>query len=133
VPSVLILASLSSCSSARDGGASPNDIAIPTSSWKPGDPVQTFDVEGTLVADGSCIRIRREDGVVVTPVWPAALHARSGSGGQIELLDADDRQVASKGDRVKLDGGYTSDVSGMEPCVTDPDVFVVQEIPGEAK
>lgn len=106
-------------------------LPVPTSSWKQGDPVNAYYVEGALVSEGDCIRLRRDDGgTIVTPVWPEGYSARHAPDGELELLSMKNVVVARTGDHVHLDGGYATHFPKTQPCLDpgDGELFLVQEL-----
>ena len=114
IVSVLALA-LGACGSDR-GAASTSSasgfvpsgtpVELPVSDWSPDQMRYAAYIEGTLIADGDCIRLKeKSDGAITTLIWPKGSTARH-VGDVITVYDAAGRAVAASGDPIFYDGGY---------------------------
>lgn len=100
----------------------PAAIAIPTSSWKPGDPAMLARVEGLLTATGDgCLYLKTAHGEIAAGglVWPAGYSARLVDD-VIEVTRPDGAVVARTGQQLVVGGGFgrTAGCAGLGP---DPD------------
>jgi hypothetical protein len=91
--------------------------AVPTSSWRPGDPSRLALLIGTVEGGGTsdghfCVWVRRESGEIVPVVWPAGFRARLDP---LELLNAQGAIAAAAGDRINVCGGLMP-VDPGRPC-----------------
>lgn len=83
-------------------------VSIPTSDWKPGDPVSLARTSGILaVTTAQCLYVADESGSALGGgiVWPAGYTARA-VGGDIEVLNPAGEVVARTGAPIILGGGY---------------------------
>jgi hypothetical protein len=107
-------------------------IAVPTSSWRPGDFAHEALMTGTLaggrVGSGEyCVWVTRESGEAIPVVWPAGFRARLDP---LELLNAEGAVVARAGDKLSVGGG-AGPVEPGDPCSLGEDgaFYVMDEIP----
>ena len=95
-----------STSSASGVVPSGTPVELPVSDWTPDQMRYAAYIEGTLIADGDCIRLKeKSDGTITTLIWPKGSTARR-VGDVITVYDAAGRAVAVSGDAVLYDGGY---------------------------
>lgn len=99
----------------------PAAIAIPTSSWKPGDPANLARAEGVLTAtaDG-CLYLKNAHGEIVAGglIWPAGYSARLVND-VIEVTRPDGAIVARTGQPLVVGGGFGR-APGCEGLGPDP-------------
>ena len=101
---VLLPFVLVGCAASNQEAGSRKSVALPTSSWAPGQPGRLAQLEGVVEggADTGCVWIRAAS-KKVRIVWPRGYAARFNP---LEILDGSGRVVARGGDRVRLGGGF---------------------------
>lgn len=125
------LLALVGCAPAAPGATpstpSGTEVDLPVSDWSP-QSGSAFgrSLQGTLVAEGTCIRMQVDDGSTVTPVWPAGHTAYQDSDG-ITVFDGQQQEVARSGQQVDFIGGYSDAPYPNECTQTGSGTFVVQE------
>ncbi|MCX6421283.1 MAG: hypothetical protein NT180_02785 [Actinobacteria bacterium] len=96
----------SPASSASGVVPSGTPVDLPVSDWTPDQMGYALYINGTLIIDGDCIRLKeKRDGSVTTLIWPKGSTARR-VGNVITVYAAAGRAVAASGDAVLYDGGY---------------------------
>ena len=96
----------SPASSASGVVPSGTPVDLPVSDWTPDQMRYVLYIDGTLIADGDCIRLKeKRDDSITTLIWPKGSTARR-VGDVITVYDAAGRAVAASGDAVLYDGGY---------------------------
>ncbi|RIJ76232.1 hypothetical protein D1871_12280 [Nakamurella silvestris] len=107
--------------------AAPVSAALPTSEWKVGQVGRGAVLAGTLVWDGECVRVRRdEDESVIPVIWPKG-YSVSHTDEVATVLDEDGNPALESGQRVAFGGGFT-DTAPTGPCV-DAHAFTVESDP----
>ena len=96
----------SPASSASGVVPSGTPVDLPVSDWTPDQMRYSLYIDGTLITDGDCIRLKeKRDDSITTLIWPKGSTARR-VGDVITVYDAAGRAVAASGDAVLYDGGY---------------------------
>lgn len=108
-------------------------VAVPTSSWRPGDAALLGELVGTVHAQpagpGACrVWVEREDGEIIPVIWPAGYRARLDP---FELLDATGTVVAVPGTPIDVGGGLmpTDPTDPTDHGGIDEAFYVMDELP----
>jgi hypothetical protein len=91
------------------GGPATHIVALPTSSWRPGDPGYLARAEGRVRGSpsvgGDCVWLEGPEGIRFPVVWPAGFYARFDP---LRIYDSGGHVVARGGDLIEVGGGQES-------------------------
>ncbi|MCU1417584.1 MAG: hypothetical protein JWP32_1758 [Schumannella sp.] len=113
-----------SLSSAARPNAHPEDVAISTSSWQPGDSGRTASIRGPLTfTPEGCPQLGSLTGVV----WPAGYTSIVKTDGQQVVVTADGQQIAASDTIITGGVGAGRDAGPGMPCIEEGTVLTVIE------
>jgi hypothetical protein len=102
----------------RDSGATPTNLRVPQSSWKPGQDGGDALIRGILSVDERhCVYLQSDEGRL-WPVWPAGYRGRLDDAGHVTLYDGGDNVVGRDGEDLQAAGTFGDPASyAGEPCL----------------